>query len=268
MTRHGDSDDEAFIELRRRSQHAQPQTARHRHRSRRTSLATAAIVTADVNDLDQARRRLGLSFYDLWVRYIGLGGHDDAFGVRSYLSGGPAISDGEHDRLVLALNEAFVDAGNGRPLSFRPRLNPHRAPHPGYRRVERTPEGSSLRYEHGDSISTIATPGRRPPRPTELMEIVAAAMMQRRTRRSSCDSSSLTPNLRVLERSAVHLRGHVGGRPDTGGRHRHSTLVLTVVATSGGGETGARPAVSARCRVRGLLTVKLVRSCASARFQR
>ena len=145
LTRHGESDDEAFIELRRRSQHAQPQTARHRHRPRRTSLATAAIVTADVNDLDQARRRLGLSFYDLWVRYIGLGGHDDAFGVRSYLSGGPAISDGEHDRLVLALNEAFVDAGNGRPLSFRPRLNPHRAPHPGYRRVERTPEGSSLR---------------------------------------------------------------------------------------------------------------------------
>lgn len=37
-------------------------------------------MTADVNDLDQARRRLGLSFYDLWVRYIGLGGHDDAFG--------------------------------------------------------------------------------------------------------------------------------------------------------------------------------------------
>ena len=115
-------------------------------------------MTADVNDLDQARRRLGRSSYDLWVRYVGLGGHDDAFGVRSYLSGGPAISDGEHDRLVLALDEGFVDAGNGRPLSFRPRLNPHRAPHPGYRRVERTPEGSSLRYEHGDSISMTATP--------------------------------------------------------------------------------------------------------------
>jgi hypothetical protein len=73
----------------------------------------------DVNDLDHARRRLGLSFYDLWVRYTGVGGNDDAFTLRRYLSGGPPIGDGEHDRIALALNEAFLDAGHSPPLRYR-----------------------------------------------------------------------------------------------------------------------------------------------------
>jgi hypothetical protein len=76
-------------------------------------------VTDDVVALDDARRRLGLSHYDLWVRYLGVGGTHDASGVRSYLNGHDTFTDADHDHLAVALNEAFIDAGNGRPLPYR-----------------------------------------------------------------------------------------------------------------------------------------------------
>ena len=76
-------------------------------------------MTADIVALDDARRLLGLSHYDLWVRYIGVGGIHDAHGIRSYLTGRDTFSDADHDHLAVALNEAFVDAGNGRPLPYR-----------------------------------------------------------------------------------------------------------------------------------------------------
>jgi len=76
-------------------------------------------VTSDVDDLEHARRQLGLSLYDLWVRYIGVGGSRDAFGIRSYLAGRDTFSDGDHDRLVLSLNEALADAGIATLLPFR-----------------------------------------------------------------------------------------------------------------------------------------------------
>jgi hypothetical protein len=76
-------------------------------------------MTSDVEDLDLARRRLGLSHLDLWLRYIGLGGSRDADGVRRHLTSRDALSDIEHDHLVLALNEAFVDGGQGPVLPYR-----------------------------------------------------------------------------------------------------------------------------------------------------
>jgi hypothetical protein len=69
--------------------------------------------------LDDARRRLGLSHYDLWVRYIGVGGTRDAHAVRSYLTGRVILTDGDHDHLAVALNEAFVDAGHRQRLRYR-----------------------------------------------------------------------------------------------------------------------------------------------------
>ena len=76
-------------------------------------------MTADIIALDDAHRLLGLSHYDLWVRYIGVGGTHDAHGIRSYLTGRNTFSDADHDHLTIALNEAFVDAGNGQPLPYR-----------------------------------------------------------------------------------------------------------------------------------------------------
>jgi hypothetical protein len=76
-------------------------------------------VTDDGNDLDHARQRLGLSHYDLWVRYIGVGGTRDAFAVRRYLTGRDTLTDRDHDHVIAALNEAFIDAGDGRRLPYR-----------------------------------------------------------------------------------------------------------------------------------------------------
>ena len=76
-------------------------------------------MNADITALDNARRRLGLSHYDLWVRYLGVGGTHDAYRVRSYLNGHGTFSNADHDHLAVALNEAFIDAGNGRPLPYR-----------------------------------------------------------------------------------------------------------------------------------------------------
>jgi hypothetical protein len=74
---------------------------------------------SDVDDLDAARLDLGLSVYDLWVLYIGAGGHHDAFTLRRYLAGNHTLDDHEHDHIVLALNEAYEDAGDDHPIPYR-----------------------------------------------------------------------------------------------------------------------------------------------------
>ena len=64
------SDDDAFNELRRRSQSREPQAAGHRHRDRRRRPPRRSTMN-DIEALDAARLQLGLSFHDLWIRYIG-----------------------------------------------------------------------------------------------------------------------------------------------------------------------------------------------------
>jgi len=73
----------------------------------------------DVERLESARRQLGLSFHDLWVRYIGVGGHRNASSLRSYLNGTGSLDDHDHDQIVLSLNEAFGDAGFKHPIAYR-----------------------------------------------------------------------------------------------------------------------------------------------------
>ena len=73
----------------------------------------------DTDQLDAARRQLGLSFHDLWIRYIGLGGNHDAFTVRSHVLGAIPLSDHDHDHIVIALNEAFGDVGVHAPIAYR-----------------------------------------------------------------------------------------------------------------------------------------------------
>jgi len=76
-------------------------------------------MSTEVEDLDQARRQLGLSHYGLWVRYLGLGGTSDAHATRNHLTGRDPLPDGDHDRLVTALNEACLDTGDSRRLPYR-----------------------------------------------------------------------------------------------------------------------------------------------------
>lgn len=75
-------------------------------------------MSDDGRRLDAARRELGLTIYDLWIAYIGIGGRHDAFALRAYLNGITTTTDVDHDHIVHALNEAFIDLGDDHPLPY------------------------------------------------------------------------------------------------------------------------------------------------------
>ncbi len=59
--------------------------------------------------MDAARVRAELSVQDLWLRYLALGGTDDAFDLDGYLQGLVPLDAFEQDVLAQALNEALED---------------------------------------------------------------------------------------------------------------------------------------------------------------
>ena len=68
--------------------------------------------------LDQARRDAGLSLFELWLRYFGLGGMGALLELEAYLVGALQPNVLEHDLVVAALNERFAELGQGRPVSY------------------------------------------------------------------------------------------------------------------------------------------------------
>lgn len=73
---------------------------------------------AEANDLDDARKQLGLTISALWVRYFALGGMSTPLELEAVLFG--ALVPGPHDRdlIAVALNERFAELGLGRPLRY------------------------------------------------------------------------------------------------------------------------------------------------------
>lgn len=75
---------------------------------------------ASLTALREARERLGVSNMDLWITYFSVGGNRDADHLVAYLEGrldgdpDPA----EHDHIVDALNELFIERGLNHPLSY------------------------------------------------------------------------------------------------------------------------------------------------------
>jgi hypothetical protein len=73
--------------------------------------------------LESARSMAGMSFDELWLAYMALGGNCPPLEVRTYLEGGGS-SEPEHDRvdydiLAHALNERFFDQGADHPVPYR-----------------------------------------------------------------------------------------------------------------------------------------------------
>lgn len=66
----------------------------------------------DVAPLEVARLDLGMTVFELWVAYFALGGVRTAMELRSYLSFGGESSDADHDAIVHALNEEYLDRGS------------------------------------------------------------------------------------------------------------------------------------------------------------
>lgn len=70
------------------------------------------------DSLDDARRSVGLSHADLWLRFFGLGGMSSAFEVDAYLNGALEPTDHEYDVLVHALNERCSELGGDHPVPY------------------------------------------------------------------------------------------------------------------------------------------------------
>jgi hypothetical protein len=77
---------------------------------------TGAVEEAVV--LQRAREQSGLAIDELWVRYLALGGTSDLFGVDGYLTGAGGLDRRQHNILVVALNERFMDLGMNHPVPY------------------------------------------------------------------------------------------------------------------------------------------------------
>lgn len=71
-----------------------------------------------IDELEQARREVGLSVPDLWIRYFGLGGMSTALEVEAILYGALIATDHERDILAVALNERFAEQGSDHPVRY------------------------------------------------------------------------------------------------------------------------------------------------------
>ena len=84
---------------------------------------------------EAARQHLGLSYLDLWIDYFALGGNLNAGQLSDYLRGERDVTDIDHNVIVLALNEFFLDRGDNHPLAYRqPDLSTSSLPNAQYGR--------------------------------------------------------------------------------------------------------------------------------------
>jgi hypothetical protein len=60
--------------------------------------------------MNAARMRAELSVQDLWLRYLGLGGSNDAFDIDGFLQGLVPLEPFQCSVLAQALNEALTDS--------------------------------------------------------------------------------------------------------------------------------------------------------------
>jgi len=71
-----------------------------------------------MSDVDAGRRRLDMSYHDVWVGYFAVGGNGSLADVRAWLSGDMRLPAHDHDLLVQAINDAFTDVGLDHPLGY------------------------------------------------------------------------------------------------------------------------------------------------------
>ena len=71
-----------------------------------------------VGSLERARRDVGMSVDDLWMRYFALGGMSTALEIEAYLLGALIVPSHDHDVLAVALNERFSELGGDHPVPY------------------------------------------------------------------------------------------------------------------------------------------------------
>ena len=85
---------------------ALPGDAEHGHRGPRGHVLDAARVFA------------GFTVFDLWHKYVAVGGDATPDELGRWLQDDESISDYDHDLIALALNEHFAAAGFGHPVEY------------------------------------------------------------------------------------------------------------------------------------------------------
>lgn len=68
--------------------------------------------------LGPARHRARLSMAHLYIRYVALGGSASPASVAAHVGDGPSVAGAEHDLVVLALNERFLELDSAERLPY------------------------------------------------------------------------------------------------------------------------------------------------------
>ena len=68
--------------------------------------------------LELARREIGLSIADLWMRYFALGGMSTALELEAILYNALVADVHERDVLTVAINERFAEMGGDHPIPY------------------------------------------------------------------------------------------------------------------------------------------------------
>jgi hypothetical protein len=75
-------------------------------------------VPGQLDVLEQARRDVGLSIADLWMRYFALGGMSTALELEAILYNALVADVHDRDVLTVAINERFAEMGGDHPIPY------------------------------------------------------------------------------------------------------------------------------------------------------
>jgi hypothetical protein len=75
-------------------------------------------MTKTLDVLELARREVGLSVADLWMRYFTLGGMSTALEMEAILFGALVANPHNRDVIAVALNERFAELGGDHPVPY------------------------------------------------------------------------------------------------------------------------------------------------------
>ena len=81
-------------------------------RTRKPDLTRGPV---SLHGIEAARYTLGLPLAELWLDYLALGGNLPPAAIGAALSGRAGLGDHDHDILVQALNEHFIDRAQNHP---------------------------------------------------------------------------------------------------------------------------------------------------------
>ena len=75
-------------------------------------------MTEPTDVLEHARRDLGLTVSELWLRYFALGGMSTALEIEAVLYGALVAQPHDRDIVAVALNERYAELGGDHPVAY------------------------------------------------------------------------------------------------------------------------------------------------------